>query len=345
VATLVVVAATLAVLVALRFARWRSMLIAALALLVVSGDLLRVHRSLVNTTDAAIVSTPPPIAAELPAGTRSVWSSTDFDETGDLVLRGKEASQGIVARSIERLDPWTGILWGLRHVLTTDYALTFTPPARRAVAVARALWDRRQREPFFRLLGAWSASATVVRKTALERLAEVHSGTTDVASARVGPSPFALGEARFVSSARSFTDADSAVAALLAARVPLGEREFLVAAPWEGERTFAVARLREPVPELLGSIVLEVETSGEALLVLATTWDPGWRAEVDGRPARVLETAAGYLAVVVPAGAKSIRLRYRDAWVRAGAGLSALSLAGLGALGLVRRRRRRASTT
>ncbi|HSM14963.1 MAG TPA: hypothetical protein VLA66_12930, partial [Thermoanaerobaculia bacterium] len=342
-ATVAVVAATLAVLVALRFAPWRPTLVAALALVVVSGDLLRVHRSLVNTTDAEILSTPPPIAAELPTGTRSLWSSTDFDETGDLVLRGKEASQGIVARSIERLDPWTGILWCLRHVLTTDYSLTLTPPARRSVALARRLWDRREREPFFRLLGSWGASSTIVRKTALERLAEVHAGVDDIVPARVGPSPFAQEEVRFATSARSFANAGTAEAALLEAGVPLGEREFLVGAPWDGERRFAPARLRGPIPEMLDSLVIDVEAPGEALLDLATTWDPRWHAELHGRPLPVLETAAGYLAVVVPGGGGPVRLHYRDPWLRAGAALSALSLLGLGGRALLLRRRRRAA--
>jgi len=339
-ATLTVVAATIAVLIALRFGRWRATVLATLALSVVSGDLLRVHRSLLATAPAEIVSTPPPIAVQLPAGTRTVWSSTDFDVGGDLVLRGKETSQSLLARSIARLDPWTGILWGFRHVLTTDYSLTFTPSARRAVALARGLWDRREREALFRLVGAWGASATVVPKTALERLAEAHSGVRDAFPARIGPSPFALDEARFVAAARSYPDADAAEAALLAAEAPLDQREFLIAAPWEGERRFAPARLTAPVPELLDSVTLAVETSGEALLVVSTTWDRGWRATVDGRSTPVLETAAGYLAVVVPAGAATVRLDYRDPWVRAGAAASVLTLLGLAAAEIVRRRPR-----
>jgi hypothetical protein len=58
---------------------------------------------------------------------------------------------------------------------------------------------------------------------------------------------------------------------------------------------------------------------------------------VDDTPVPVLETAAGYLALPVPAGARTVHLVYRDPWFRVGAATSALAFGFL--LLLVLRRR------
>jgi hypothetical protein len=84
---------------------------------------------------------------------------------------------------------------------------------------------------------------------------------------------------------------------------------------------------------------LEVDARRPALVVLADTWDPGWRATVDGRPAEVLRANVTFRAVVVPAGHHLVEMVYRPP--AASVGL-AVSLASLGAAlaGLVASRRR-----
>ena len=49
-------------------------------------------------------------------------------------------------------------------------------------------------------------------------------------------------------------------------------------------------------------VVLEVEASAPALLVLAEAWYPGWRATVDGDPAAVYPANGWMRAVPVPVG-------------------------------------------
>jgi hypothetical protein len=85
----------------------------------------------------------------------------------------------------------------------------------------------------------------------------------------------------------------------------------------------------EPFPTIEsyepGRVVLKVEPASDALLVLSDLYYPGWRAEVDGRPAPILR--ANYLmrAVAVPAGRHTVGFLYEPASFKAG---MAASLAG-----------------
>jgi uncharacterized membrane protein YfhO len=71
--------------------------------------------------------------------------------------------------------------------------------------------------------------------------------------------------------------------------------------------------------------------------VLSASFDPGWRATVDGRPAATLMVAPALVATRVPAGVHRVAFRY------AGYGhypeLFALCLLTLGGLAVMGRRR------
>jgi uncharacterized membrane protein YfhO len=45
--------------------------------------------------------------------------------------------------------------------------------------------------------------------------------------------------------------------------------------------------------------------------VLSASFDPGWTATVDGRPARTQMVAPALVATIVPVGAHQIVIRYR----------------------------------
>lgn len=74
-------------------------------------------------------------------------------------------------------------------------------------------------------------------------------------------------------------------------------------------------------------IVLDVSTPSNGILVVSEVYCPGWAAEVDGRPAQVLE--ADYLLRGIPllAGDHQVRLVYQPPGFAAGATISAISLA------------------
>ncbi len=85
--------------------------------------------------------------------------------------------------------------------------------------------------------------------------------------------------------------------------------------------------LSEPWPE---HQVVELQAERAALLVVADSWAPGWRASVDGQPSPLLQVAGVFRGVFVDAGAHRVVLSYRPAgWVYG------LRLGGLGLLGLL----------
>jgi uncharacterized membrane protein YfhO len=82
-----------------------------------------------------------------------------------------------------------------------------------------------------------------------------------------------------------------------------------------------------------GRLRLHYRAAQGAFLVAATTFDPGWRARVDGRLVAVRPTAACQLGVELPPGEHRLDLQYREGWVPVGAALSLAALAaGLAAL-------------
>jgi hypothetical protein len=67
-------------------------------------------------------------------------------------------------------------------------------------------------------------------------------------------------------------------------------------------------------------VVVRADASDRALLVLADTWFPGWRARVDGRDAPIVRTDQLLRGVVVPAGAHTVEFAYvpwswRAGWI------------------------------
>jgi hypothetical protein len=85
-------------------------------------------------------------------------------------------------------------------------------------------------------------------------------------------------------------------------------------------------------------VVFDVEASADGHLVVAESVQDGWRATLDGSPARVGSANVIFRAVAVPAGRHRVEMRYRPAPVAWGAGLTAAGLAAAAALGLRRGR-------
>jgi hypothetical protein len=63
---------------------------------------------------------------------------------------------------------------------------------------------------------------------------------------------------------------------------------------------------------------IEARLACRGLVVLTDTYYPGWRATIDGRPARIHEVYGGVRGVVVDAGEHVIEMRFRPASVLAG---------------------------
>ena len=92
-----------------------------------------------------------------------------------------------------------------------------------------------------------------------------------------------------------------------------------------------------PLPQVLdeeqgpASLEVRVRMPQAGTLRLNQTFFPGWQADIDGQPATVeRDPELGLVAVAVPAGEHSVRLRFADTPLQTGAwGLTAGSVAGI----------------
>jgi hypothetical protein len=75
------------------------------------------------------------------------------------------------------------------------------------------------------------------------------------------------------------------------------------------------------------SVVIRTNSPCRAMLVLADLWYPGWRATVDGRPAKMWKAYGVVRGVVVDAGNHRVVFVYRPASVFLGGALGALGIA------------------
>jgi hypothetical protein len=322
--------ATIAVLAIARAGRLLAAGIAVLLATLLGGELVRVHRPLLPTRPLAAFEPGANGRALLDRAGR-VWASATFDRRPELIALGGDPAARALARSLDRLEPWTGLTWGLSYGLSADFASSFTAPLRRAVDCARSLGRGADSERLHRLLGAWGVAHLAIRTPAEEIAAALAAGRPEPPAARLRTNPFALSHFRFVGSAESYGDPDVALARALESGLSLHQQEYLVRAPWSGRRDFDAGARVLAADDRANEIELAVATSGEALLVVANTFDSGWSAESDGRAVPVYETGAGYQAVPLSAGTRRVVLRYRERWLPAGAAISVaawLTLAG-----------------
>jgi hypothetical protein len=71
---------------------------------------------------------------------------------------------------------------------------------------------------------------------------------------------------------------------------------------------------------------IEIVADAPSLVVVAQTWYHDWRAEVDGKPVRLLRANHAFQAVEVPEGRHRVQLLYRDRAFETGAVISLLAL-------------------
>jgi uncharacterized membrane protein YfhO len=90
-------------------------------------------------------------------------------------------------------------------------------------------------------------------------------------------------------------------------------------------------------------VVVEVESDRNGWLVLSDRYYPGWRADINGKPARIERANVVVRAVAVPPGRHIVTFRFASTPLRAGAAISLLGWAAAASwwlAALVRSRRR-----
>jgi hypothetical protein len=86
-------------------------------------------------------------------------------------------------------------------------------------------------------------------------------------------------------------------------------------------------------------LIIEGETAQPGLLVVAEQFDPGWRARVDGKPARIVPADHLFAGIPLEAGKHQVELTYAPEPFRAGLFGSLVGLACLVGIGASRARR------
>jgi hypothetical protein len=177
-----------------------------------------------------------------------------------------------------------------------------------------------------RLLQLGSVSYVVARHTeGLEGLLEIARFQTVYAQPiRVFRVPDPLPRSYVVDGVRVASEGDS-LAALMDPRFDF-RREVLLSeglparVPDEGSP--GESRLLAYLPD---RVEMQVSARRAAVVVLVDSFDPGWRAWVDGEPARVLRANVAFRAVAVAPGQHRVEMRYRPRGVLVGFGLSAMT--------------------
>jgi hypothetical protein len=253
-----------------------------------------------------------------------------FDRTADVALfhRGEWTQKDEIARygavsnawlSRNALRPYVPARWGLRTVLQADLDET-------ALSVTHDLLDAMKRlgsegfprwsEPFMTISGA---GYVLDYRPAIDALreAEGHAEVWRPVRIRRVPAEGRYWFARALIPARSQDE-------LLAAfrRLPDVRGDAFVPWPPFSPAPGLILRTRERAND----VEWDVESAGNALLVVTITRDVHWQAAIDGTPAPLLPANVAYQAVVIPPGPHHVELHYHNPLIAIGAVISLLTV-------------------
>ena len=136
---------------------------------------------------------------------------------------------------------------------------------------------------------------------------------------------FSLPRAWAVSDVRVVPDGTSEMAQLLDPKVQPGDTAFVEQPP----RLSIQPGLPRPDVQVRSvwpnGMEVGVKSTGNALLVVADAWHPGWLATIDGAATPILRTNYAFRGVEVPPGDHVVEMRFRPRSLIYGAAISAVS--------------------
>ncbi len=329
-------AAAAALLALCRWRRPRAGLLSALALALLAGDLWHYCGGLVRTVPAAEYREAPPLLRRLaPVGVRLFVQAVP--EERQLPLARGDADLALARALLDRLLPYSAALWQVPYALDEDFDRMLTHWGSATLRVLHA--DLRQQpEMGLRLLGAWGVGGMLLRESTAAGLPEdVPVRQPPAFPAPPAPpapiprravwNPFRLPVYRFVPQVSFHPSYGSALYVARSQGFAVARQEHCVraASPPETVRYPAPPRLLA-FHDAAGRIELRYQAAAGGFFVVATTFDDGWQAAVDGAPLPVYPTAAGQLGVALPPGEHRLALRYGDRLLPWGAAVSLASL-------------------
>ncbi len=312
-------------------------LLESLAVLLTALDLWHHGHGWVQTIEADAYRTPPPLAAALPATQDRIFVQKSLGDEPPVLRRAGDPQSLFTRAYVQQLKPYSGVLWHRAYAFEGDFDVTRSGWGRKADAII----EREQGEPqrLYRYMGVWNVGTLLLQKTFREQVAALRDPAA--LPMRVVPNTYVLPRFRLVPRVTFHAGYGAALAAARAEGWEVARHEHCL----RPGRPAATRDYRSPsrllgLSDLGGRIEARYRAEGAAFFVAAMTYDPAWRASVDGRRLPAYPTAAGQLGVPLPAGEHRLVLRYGEPLAGIGVALSLLALAG-GAAALVWPGRRR----
>lgn len=311
-------------------------LTAALALLVL-GDLVVAGQSINPLAPRALVETPPPVVAALPAGARIHVARTADAETASLYVKSPLRSLGKVGSALaalETLTPPLGARFGLFGGMEDDFT-GLAPPLQNAlglVVVGHEDWPVGRQG--LRLAGVDYVVDVGRNLAGLEEAARFDSSLG--VPLRVLRVRETQPRAYVVEGVRTVPDSE-AIETLIT-RTELKSEALISGGLAAREAVSGFSGTASIVERRTNRLVIEASANRPGLLVVLEAYREGWTATVDGEPAALLRTNALFRGVALPSGSHRVEMTYLPRSVVVGALLSVLGLLGLTALALLARR-------
>lgn len=298
---------------------------AALGLLAI--DLWHYGHGFVITLPASVYRDPPFLIDSIQPGSR-LFIEPELPGQHAVFARTSDPHLAPVRSLLARLEPYSGTLWGMPYAFHQDYDLMLTGWGQRSMAVAMSEWGSGEsgRELAFRFLGAWNVGTLLIRQNTADWAAEV---ARDPRAPGVRPviDPFLLPRYRFVPRVSFHPSWGSALSVSRRQGYAVARHEHCVRT--DQPPSDAVYPLPPQPLELRdegGRVILRYRAGVKAFFVVATTYDEGWRATVDGAPVPAWPTGLGQIGVELPEGEHELVLAYRERLLPAGAAVTLLAL-------------------
>ena len=317
--------ACLAVLLLLVFLRRRPRLLPFALLAVSLVQLAWYDRGLHPTLPAGEVLEPPPLARQaLEAGGGRIFTQSGFERGPEIYPRvGPVGHQYFLGKRAE-LAPYIGVIWGLPYVFDQDYDRMFTRWSGHSRELFERIWP--SPEPSLSVLAAWSVRHAFLDVSPRQRMETMRETGVLGPPARRVEVP-ALPPVRAVAEVETVPE-ETAFETLAERGFAVDERETCLGPPEPARTKGLPGELRA---DPLGSrITIDYEAAEEIFLVVATTFDRGWTATLEGDASapELCPTALGQIGVFLPPGGHRLVLEYRTPGLLAGAWVTLLTLAG-----------------
>ena len=316
--------------------------LAALAAVAAVADLALAHPRPNPTAPRALYTARPEALAALGDTASARVYSYDYTEAGRAERRLGRASAHVLERLPEgwrpdaasalglqmSLAPQTPGRWGVRQGFDIDYRGLQAGPLAGLTRLVRVVEDRPDEVRRVLQIGAVTHVIALHRVGGdrLRPIAVIPSFFPDPIRVEAVPEPlpraYAVGGVRVA----------DGVAGLAALVDPAFDPRREIVLP-EGPPVAAAEGFRGEVRiarESASRVLLDAELTGDGYVVLVDSYDPGWRAYVDGRRVPLLRANVAFRGVAVPAGRHVVEMVYRPPAALAGlvvSGITAMALA------------------